>query len=194
MYKRYPHDIKNYLQNEDVKERVQHNMERGHEEATVTIGRAARLFSFTENKLRDWESLGLLKPLRSKDITGQRQYSPEELDKLAIIKELIEGGGFTPGEIPSDIDKIWSSILDEQHEKILKLSGEETEHLHLDQRIDTADEALFWRYYSSHVLRLSLMLICKDIPDTIARLVLPLPKPITPASIPHPAVFPTPPL
>ena len=190
MYKRYPHDIKNYLQNEDVKERVQHNMQRGHEEATVTIGRAARLFSFTENKLRDWENLGLLKPLRSKDITGQRQYPPEELDKLAIIKELIEGGGFTPGEIPSDIDKIWSSILNEQHEKILKLNGEETEHLHLDQRIDSAYEALFWRYYGSHVLRLSLMLICEDIPDTIAGLVLPLQEDINSVSIRHPGDLP----
>jgi DNA-binding transcriptional MerR regulator/GGDEF domain-containing protein len=190
MYKRYPHDIKNYLQNEDVKERVQRNMQRGHEEATVTIGRAARLFSFTENKLRDWENLGLLKPLRSKDITGQRQYPPEELDKLAIIKELIDGGGFTPGEIPSDIDKIWSSILNEQHEKILKLNGEETEHLHLDQRIDSAYEALFWRYYGSHVLRLSLMLICEDIPDTIAGLVLPLQEDINSVSIRHPGDLP----
>src|SRR6266571_7688730 len=99
MYKRSPQDIKNHLQNEDAKKRVLRNIQRGREEATVTIGRAARLFNFTENKLRDWENLGLLKPLRSKDITGQRQYPPEELDKLAILKELIEEGGYTPSEI-----------------------------------------------------------------------------------------------
>ena len=190
MYKHYPQDIKNYLQNEEVKERIRYNMQRGREEATVTIGRAARLFSFTENKLRDWENLGLLKPVRSKDISGQRQYPPEELDKLAIIKELIERGGFTPGEISSDIDKIWSSVLNEQHEKILKLSGEETEHLHLDQRIDSAYEELFWRYCCSHVLRLSLMLICEDIPDTIAGLVLPLQEDINSVSIRHPGELP----
>jgi DNA-binding transcriptional MerR regulator/GGDEF domain-containing protein len=174
MYKRSPQDIKNHLQNEDAKKRVLRNIQRGREEATVTIGRAARLFNFSENKLRDWENLGLLKPLRSKDVAGQRQYTPDELNKLAIIKELIEEGGFTPGSIPPNIDEIWASIASEQYEKTSKSIDKGTEHLHLDQRIDSAYEELFWRYYGSHVLRLSLVLICQDIPDSIAGLVLPL--------------------
>ena len=39
-------------------------MERVHEEATVTIGRAAELFGFSENQLRDWENRGFLNPRR----------------------------------------------------------------------------------------------------------------------------------
>ena len=120
MYKRYRQDIRNHLQNEDVKKRILQNIQRGREEATVTIGRAARLFNFSENKLRDWENLGLLKPLRSKDVAGQRQYTPDELNKLAIIRELIEEGGFTPGSIPPNIDEIWASITSEQYEKTSK--------------------------------------------------------------------------
>ena len=83
MYEHNPQIIRTYLQNEDVQKRIRQNIQRGHLEATVTIGRAARLFGFTENQLRDWEDRGLLKPFR---ITTQRQYPPAEVEKLAIIK------------------------------------------------------------------------------------------------------------
>src|SRR5437588_1442877 len=149
MSERSLHIIRNYLQREDVQERIRQNIQRGRSEATVTIGRAAHLFGFTENKLRDWETLGLLTPQKP---TGQRQYTPEELDKLAIIKELIDEGGYTPGTIPHDIDKIWTSISGEQKEQMLRDGGGEVEHLHIDQRVDAAYAELFWRYYVSQVL------------------------------------------
>lgn len=181
-------DIKLYLQKEDVQERVRQNIQRGRLEVTVTIGRAARLFGFSENQLRDWEDRGLLKPLRPTG--GQRQYPFAELDKLAIIKELIDEGEYAPGSIPADIDKIWASIASEQRDQTLKVTREETEHLHLDQRIDSAYEELFWRYYGSHVLRLSLMLICEDIPDTIAGLILPLQEQAASVSVRYPSDLP----
>src|SRR6266704_991937 len=168
MYERSPHIIRTYLQKGDVQERIRQNIQRGRLEATVTIGRAARLFDFTENQLRDWEDRGLLKPLRT---TGQRQYPPAELDKLAIIKELIEEGGFTPGSIPSDVDEIWSTIASEQQKQTLK---DDAEPLPINQRIENARAELFWRYYASRVLRLSLMLICDELPNSPAGLVLPL--------------------
>ena len=157
-------NIKSYLQNEDVKKRILQNTQRGREEATVTIGRAARLFGFSENQLRDWEKLGLLEPLRSKDVTGQRQYTPDVLDKLAIIKELIEEGGFTPSSIPPDIDKIWASIASER-DHALRESGNKAEYLYIEQRVEGAYEELFWRHYASHVLRLCLLMICEEIPN-----------------------------
>ena len=46
----------------------------------------------------------------------------------------------------------------------------------LDKRIEQADKAAFWRYFVSQVLRLSLLLLCQDIPDMTAALVLPLEK------------------
>jgi DNA-binding transcriptional MerR regulator/GGDEF domain-containing protein len=168
MYERSPHIIRTYLEKGDVQERIRQNIQRGRLEATVTIGRAARLFDFTENQLRDWEDRGLLKPLRT---TVQRQYPPAELDKLAIIKELIEEGGFTPGSIPSDVDEIWNAIASEQQKQTLK---DGAEHLPINQRIENARAELFWRYYASRALRLSLMLICEDIPNTTAGLILPL--------------------
>lgn len=183
MDERSRQSIKKYLQSEDVQERIWQNMQRGRSEATVTIGRAARLFNFTENQLRDWEERGLLKPLRP---TGQRQYSPDELDKLAIIKELIAEGGYSPGAIPLDIDRIWCSISSKQQDQPAKSSREEAGHLSIEQRVErTYHEQLFWRYYASHVLRLSLMLICEDTTSTIAGLVLPLEKKAS-ASTPRP--------
>src|SRR5215469_2923429 len=99
--------IRKYLQNKGVQERILKNIEYGRSEATVTIGHAARLFRFTENQLRDWENKGLLKPSRPDG--GQRQYSPAELIKLAIIRELIDAK-YAPSEIPAEIDTIWNSI------------------------------------------------------------------------------------
>src|SRR2546422_921166 len=78
--------------------------------ATLTSGRVAQLFDLKESKLRDLESRGLLNPLRSKENTGQRQYTPNELEKLAVIKELIDEGGYAPGDIPDNIYDIWNSI------------------------------------------------------------------------------------
>src|SRR5581483_7982079 len=46
----------------------------------------------------------------------------------------------------------------------------------INQRISKARTELFWRYFVSHTLRLSLMLICEDIPHTTAGLILPLEK------------------
>lgn len=183
MDERSRQSIKKYLQSEDAQERIWQNMQRGRSEATVTIGRAARLFNFTENQLRDWEEHGLLKPLRP---TGQRQYSPDELDKLAIIKELIEEGGYTPGTIPPDVDKIWSLISSQQQDQTAKSGGEEAENLYIDQRVERTYNELFWRYYASHVLYFSLMLISEDIPDTILGLVLPLQREDTSDPIQHP--------
>src|SRR5205814_6372452 len=110
------HNIKSYLQTEEVQKRISENMLRRRSEVTVTIGRAARLFGFTENQLRDWEDRGLLKPFRT---TSQRQYPPAELEKLAIIKELIDAGGFSPGSIPSDVDEIWSRIESEKSQALV---------------------------------------------------------------------------
>src|SRR5438477_12928191 len=124
MEERHLKNIKRYLQSEDVQERLQQYMQRGRSEATVSIGRVAQFFQLKESKLRDWETRGLLKPLRSKGISGQRQYSPAELDKLAIIKELVDEGGYAPGDIPSDIVSIWYSISrsDGQQVQTLKIS------------------------------------------------------------------------
>ncbi len=94
--------IRQYLESKDVQELIRQNIQRGRSEIAVTIGRAVRLFNFTENQLRDWEDRGLIKPQRSKDVTGQRQYSLTELDKLAIIRVLIDAK-FAPGDIPEDL-------------------------------------------------------------------------------------------
>lgn len=167
--------IKDHLQTKDAQERIEQHIRRGHSEARVTIGRAARLFNFSENQLRDWESRGLLKPLRSKDTTGQRQYSFAELDKLAIIRELIDVG-YSPGEIPSNVDDVWYSIFSssKQGDQASKSSREEAEYLPIEQRVERAyHKELFWRYYISHILRLAILLICEDAPGTNAAIVLP---------------------
>lgn len=173
MYERHQQSIRAHLQKEDVQERIRRNIDRGRSEATVTIGRAARLFNFTENQLRDWEKRGLLNPPRSKDVAGQRQYTINDLNKLAIIQELIDAN-YSPGEIPPDIDSIWDSISKEQKYQTLIDLEHKVDHLPINQRIENARSELFWHYYASRALRLSLTLICDELPDTAAGLVLPL--------------------
>ena len=129
---------------------------------TVTISRAANLFDFTESQLREGEKQGLLKTDRpalsqdSKTSTGHGQYTPEELDKNA---------GYVAGEIPPNIDEIWKQILDEQQSQAWRIP--ETEHIPIGIRVDYANQNVFWRYFVSRVLRLSLLLICEDVPDTM---------------------------
>ena len=169
------HNIKSYLQTEEVHKRISETMLRRRSEVTVTIGRAAELFDFTENQLRDWEDRGLLTPQRS---TKQRQYTLADLDKLTIIRELIDAK-YAPGDIPLDIDSIWYEIYSPIEQVSPLITGvNRSNHLPIDQRIDRAEKEQFWRYYASQALRLSLMLICEDIPDTSAGagLVLPLRK------------------
>src|ERR1700736_1404209 len=96
-------NVQRYLLGEDVQERIRQSIQRSRVEATVTIGRAASLFGFSESKLRDLETSGHLSPLRSKDSKGQRQYSLNELVKLAVIRELLNAR-YTTSEIPQEID------------------------------------------------------------------------------------------
>src|SRR5436305_11217918 len=109
-------DIRKHFQNRDVQERVQRRMLDARSKATVTISRAAALFGFSESQLREWEKRGLLKSKRtdlpedSRAAKGHRQFSPDELDKLALIRELMDQG-YTLSEIPQNIDDLWQQIL-----------------------------------------------------------------------------------
>ena len=174
--------IQEHLQKEDAQERILQNIHKGRDEATVTISRAAELFGITENKLRDWEEYGFLNPLRPGGPKGRRLYTPSELDKLAIIRELINAG-YSASDIPADIDKVWHTIRTRK-EIARPVNGHDasiqsqvandllTQPINL--RIVQARTELFWRYYATHALRLALTLICEDIPHTAAGLLLPL--------------------
>jgi DNA-binding transcriptional MerR regulator/GGDEF domain-containing protein len=177
--------IREHLQQRDVQERIQRYIENGRAEATVTISRAAELFGFSENRLRDWEEHGLLNPLRPAGPKGRRLYTPRELDKLAIIRELLDSG-YSPSDIPPQVDNIWyahassqASIHQPEKPASPPKEGTTADTLSINERIEQARATLFWRYFVSHALRMSLMLICEDIPHTTACLVLPLEQPLS---------------
>ncbi|GCE10148.1 MerR family transcriptional regulator [Tengunoibacter tsumagoiensis] len=179
--------IKEHLQKEDVQERILQNIQKGRDEATVTISRAADLFGITENKLRDWEEYGFLSPLRPGGPKGRRLYTPSELDKLAIIRELINAG-YSPSDIPADIDKIWNTTrlprdLPHQSDRQDPLFAQHDMPINL--RITQAHAELFWRTFVAQTLRLALLLICEDHPNTTAGLVLPLESTITGSELSH---------
>jgi DNA-binding transcriptional MerR regulator len=177
--------IRKYLQSKEVQERVQKSMQDAHAKATVTISRAAGLFNFTESQLREWEKRGLLKTERmalsqdSKTSTGHRQFTPDELDKLALIRELMDQG-YSLSEIPQNIDDIWQQIVVKPQNQLPYSKSQdgknirEAEHLPIDERVENIDQENFWRYFVSQALRLSILLICEEVPDTIGGLVLPL--------------------
>ncbi len=178
--------IKEYLQRKDAQERIQQSIEHARAEATVTIGRMAQLFHMKESRIRDLEDRHLLSPWRSKDTTGQRQYSPNELEKLAVIRELLDQGRYTIGEIPENIADIWASVVETNKQKMLTLLPSigqrefvrEADSMPIDQRVNHAYyQELFWRYYASHALYLALAMICEETRFTRAALILPLHTP-----------------
>ena len=107
--------IRKHLQDKEVQERIARSMVDARSKATVTISRAAALFGFSESQLREWEKRGLLQTKRtalpedSKTQRGHRQFSPDELDKLALIKKLLDQG-YSVSDIPQDIDDIWEQV------------------------------------------------------------------------------------
>src|SRR6266536_3014423 len=172
--------IKEHLQKEDAQKRILQHIQKGRAEATVTISRAAELFEFTENKLRDWEKYGFLNPLRPVGPMGRRLYTLRDLDKLAIIRELIDTG-YAPIDIPADIDELWLSIcfpdqgiLSSERWSPTMIQRNRLDDLPINERIEKARVEAAFRYFASRVLRLSLLLICEDMPGTAAGLLLPL--------------------
>ncbi len=182
MNERNQQNIKEYLQRSDVQARIWQDIQDARSKATVTISRAASLFNFSESQLREWEKRGLVQTERSllsqdgKGSTGHRQYSPTELDKLAIIRELIKYGSYAPGDIPVDVDQLWMQIAPNQEEPALKpgVAPRQADRLPIDSRVRAIDKQKSWSYFVSQAVRISLMLICEDIRDTVAGLILPL--------------------
>jgi GGDEF domain-containing protein len=176
--------IQRYLQDEEVQKNIARTIRQRREQATVSIGRAAQLYNFNESKLREMETIGLLKPMRRDGNTsskGQRQYPLSELDKLAIIQELMEGGNFSASDIPPDILEIWSSFAPPEE----RAAPDTSEVLPIDQRVIYERELLFWRFYATQALRMSLMLIREVQPDTTIGLLLPFRPRTLDAPTPH---------
>ncbi len=189
MSAQHPHDIKEYLQRQDVQERIQQSIQQARSNVTVTISKAASLFSFKESRLREWEKKGLLTTdritLDGKE--GHRRYTTNELSKLAVLQELFTNGGYALGNIPTNFEEIWESIEHKQQNHASEtassgriedatpvLDSPVKDTMYIDRHIEHAEQEVFWRYFTSQVLRLSLMLICEDAPDSMAGLILPL--------------------
>jgi len=182
------HNLQEYLRRLDVQERIEKSIQQARSNVTVTISKAADLFDFTESRLREWEKKGLLTTDRNtlEGKEGHRRYTSNELSKLAVLQELFNNGGYTPSDIPKDYDEIWERIATHKRQNhTAESSGTivdvtyapdlaTKDNKHIDQRVQHAEQEVFWRYFTSQVLRLSLMLICEDIPDTVAGLILPL--------------------
>lgn len=188
-------DIASYLRQGETQARIWQSIQNARENITVTISRAASLFGFSESKLREWEKRGLLQADRSipvpegKSATGHRQYSQADLNKLALIRDLLDHG-YGLGEIPPHVDQIWTEIVGEAGAlpgagaTSLAARTEASRRLPIDERVEQTDRQEFWRYFVAQSLRLSLAFICEDVPDTaVAGLILPLQR-----RLPAPAV------
>src|SRR5438105_2069497 len=106
-------DISRFLQNSEVQERVRRRMLEARSRAAVSISVAASLSGFTESQLREWDKRGFLQTDRTTPTTegkGHRQYAPQDLDKLMLMRELVEKGGYSLGEILRNFDVIWNQL------------------------------------------------------------------------------------
>ncbi len=185
--------IQIHLEDHAVQERILRNIHRSRGDLAVTIGRASELSGFSISQLRDWEKKGLLKPFRpesseTRGASGQRQYPVSELDKLVIIRELINIG-FSPSAIPTNIDEVWTSIIQSSAIRLEDTIGSnqqglptfqvgnQEKTLPISKRVDIAyGEHFYWRFYASHALMLALMLVTEDVSGTYSGLILPLKK------------------
>ncbi len=188
MNERRQQHIQEYLQQSEAQARILGHIQQARSNLAVTISKAAHLFNFSESQLREWEKRGLLRterPLLSTDgkgLTGHRQYPLNELFKLAVIRDLINQG-YSPGDIPVDVDKLWENVAGSLPGALPDQPGVQapsleervyTRQLSINARVEQADAHAFWRYFVAQALRLSLLLICEDVPDTVAGFVLPL--------------------
>lgn len=181
-------DINKVLQNREVQERVRQRMLEARSRASVTISVASNLSGFTESQLREWDKRGFLQTDRTTPATegkGHRQYTPQDLDKLMLMRELINRG-YSLSDILPNIDFLWKQVAGNQvaEQALSEMANaresrlaSEVERLPIDIRAERADEEYFWRYFVAQVLRLSLLLITEDTPGTIAGLILPVEGP-----------------
>src|SRR6266516_2187700 len=184
-----PFSMEEYLRQPDTQEKIQRKIIEARSAATVTITRAADLFDFSDTQLRDWDKLGFVRPPRSdgakQDDKKHRQYSRAELDVLAAIR-ILRDGSYSITEIKQNIDVV-RDIANQLGQEVFTLSGtaeratqpvEGTQEPAIvppiDQLLDNADDELFWRFYITNALRLSLSLLAEYNPNTIIGLVLPL--------------------
>ena len=63
----------------------------GLEQDLYLISMAARMLGMHPQTLRKYERLGLVQPTRT--IGGMRLYSRDELDRLKVIKRMVDDGG-----------------------------------------------------------------------------------------------------
>lgn len=178
--------VRSHLQQRSAQERIRKYIQDARDRATVTTSRAAGMFGFGEQQLRDWEKRKLISTNRTStgsseegNVTlGHRQFNLDELDKLAIIKELMSGGGFSSSAIPARVDLIWREVIATEERQtppaILREELIADAELPIDRHISIARDKLFWRFYVSHALRLSLMLPGEDMPRESIGLLLPL--------------------
>jgi DNA-binding transcriptional MerR regulator/GGDEF domain-containing protein len=182
MNERYRQSIVDHLRDKEVQDRIQSLIERSRNEATVTISQAGQIFDLSENRLRDWEDIGLLQPERPSGARGRRLYTLLELDKLAIIKELIDAK-FSPSDIPHDIYDLWTELthqlhlVHEQGQTMVPIDAESIVQ-ELTEPIDTFVERvyrdqLFYRYFASHILHLLLVTLRAELPDNRIGILLP---------------------
>ncbi len=189
--------IEEYLRNADTQEIIQRKMIEAGSAATVTVTRAADLFGFSGTQLRDWDKLGFVSPPRSdgalQEDKKHRQYSRAELDVLATIR-ILRDKGYSITEIKQNIEAI-REIASQLGRDVFKLPGTDertTKSVEvtpgpaivppIDQLLDNTDNELFWRFYATNALRLSLSLLAEYNPNTIIGLVMPLSS-HTPATV-----------
>jgi DNA-binding transcriptional MerR regulator len=191
-----PFSIKEYLRQPDTQKKIQRKIIEARSAATVTITRAADLFGFSDTQLRDWDKLGFVRPPRSdgdkQEDKKHRQYSRAELDVLAAIR-ILRDGGYSITEIRQNIEVIRDIADQLGHEvftlpeesgrklQIVETTQERASMLPIDQLLDNADNELFWRFYAANALRLSLSLLAEYNPNTIIGLFMPLGSNVPPS-------------
>lgn len=159
-----PDTMRGRLEDPAVRQTLQQRWEFIHKELATTIGKAAELVGVPEAKLRYWESVGLLAPSRSNqlsqatDRSRQRYYGMDQLAQAVVIKEL---------EKEHSLAEI-KDFIKREAQFIKQLTAEpstrepeavQDERFSVVQGIRSAEDALLWEFLLPRFLYLSLSLL-----------------------------------
>jgi len=108
----------------------------GIEQDLYLISMAARMLGMHPQTLRKYERLGLVQPTRT--IGSMRLYSREEMDRLKVIKRLVDDGGInlagvqrllSIGEVVTRIRPLVTTSRDESAREVRRRLAQEVDEL-----------------------------------------------------------------
>lgn len=91
------HHIRREKKNQEDRLSTQHVARPAKRPSGIYISQVTRILGISQSVLRTWEQEGLVSPRRTE--SGYRVFSPEDVERLRRIRDLIQGEGLNPAGV-----------------------------------------------------------------------------------------------